>query len=689
MIRWMGWLLPVLTLITSLFPLFPASAAEDPDLPRPPEITSRHGVLRVTLVAGPQTVVIDGVSFNAQTFNGSYAGPLLRVHPGDRMIIRLVNHLTESTNLHFHGIQTSPRGNGDNVAVVVRPGREFTYRIRIPEFQPPGMYWYHSHYHGMAQKQVNAGLSGGLLVEGLSRRIPELAAVRDRVLVVKDHEIEEDAPDAEQSPDRHNLLVSVNGAAGFTIRMRSGETELWHISNQSSDRLLHLSISQHDLRIVGVDGDTVTHAFSDRAVVDVLPSGRVSALITARAPGRYEIRANKVLTGQGPNQTLYRVVGWLDVSGSDVSETFQGIRRFPGQRDLRDAKIDVKRTVIFSQSQDGRQFFVDGRTFDHLRTDARVPLGNIEEWTIRNLSYDLHVFHIHQLPFQVVEVNGSPRPFDGYVDTAAVPEVGEIKIRLAFTNPEIAGRFVYHCHLLEHEDKGMMATIEVYDPAVLRRTVARRPKFTLTDQRGTKVTEHSLAGHYSLIYFGYTHCGDLCPTTLSTMADALDALRPRLPPILPVMVTVDPDRDRPADLGEYVAQFSPAMLGLTGPSANILALARQFGAFFERAGSGEDYTIDHTSDLYLVGPDGRFLATFPYGLSSGDLADAIAAKIQSPGDDTSPQPVSRSDDDQSSSNPVPKAGWKVTAPAGAAPTSGKASTTSGETPSSARQETDR
>jgi suppressor of ftsI len=96
---------------------------------------------------------------------------------------------------------------------------------------------------------------------------------------------------------------------------------------------------------------------------------------------------------------------------------------------------------------------------------VRVPLGNIEEWTIRNDSDDLHVFHIHQIGFQVVEVNGKPVPFTGYVDNVLVPERGEVKLLMPFTSRLILGRFMFHCHVLRHEDNGMMANIEVYDPA--------------------------------------------------------------------------------------------------------------------------------------------------------------------------------------------------------------------------------
>ncbi|MDP9108145.1 MAG: multicopper oxidase domain-containing protein, partial [Pseudomonadota bacterium] len=103
-------------------------------------------------------------------------------------------------------------------------------------------------------------------------------------------------------------------------------------------------------------------------------------------------------------------------------------------------------------------------TFDPQKVDFKVPLGSIEEWTVRNSSDELHVFHLHQVHFQVVSIDGRAVPFDTLVDTVNVPIHGEVKIRIAFTDPTIVGRFMYHCHILEHEDKGMMAQMEVYDP---------------------------------------------------------------------------------------------------------------------------------------------------------------------------------------------------------------------------------
>ena len=111
-------------------------------------------------------------------------------------------------------------------------------------------------------------------------------------------------------------------------------------------------------------------------------------------------------------------------------------------------------------------FYINHNTFDHDRVDVKVPLGNTEEWTIRNSLDELHISHIHEVAFQVISENGKPVPFNGLQHTVTIPIHGEVKVRIAFTDPKIVGRFMFHCHILEHEDKGMMAQIEVYDPKV-------------------------------------------------------------------------------------------------------------------------------------------------------------------------------------------------------------------------------
>ncbi|MFO1148991.1 MAG: SCO family protein [Alsobacter sp.] len=165
-------------------------------------------------------------------------------------------------------------------------------------------------------------------------------------------------------------------------------------------------------------------------------------------------------------------------------------------------------------------------------------------------------------------------------------------------------------------------------PAVAADPLAGRfgGPFSLLAQDGRRVTERDVAGRFVLVAFGYTHCPDVCPTDLMAMAKALEALGPAGERILPVFITVDPARDTPAVLAEYVASFHPRMLGLTGTEAEVSAAAKAWKVHRRKvlpAPGAQDYLVDHGSLIYLMGPDGRFLTLFPAGTSGETMAAAV------------------------------------------------------------------
>ena len=173
----------------------------------------------------------------------------------------------------------------------------------------------------------------------------------------------------------------------------------------------------------------------------------------------YSLRTGDIDTGPQGNQYAGTVMATVRVEGTPVSPVVVPATLRP-VGDLR-GKVTNRRTIVFSESADGDTMFVDGKQFDMNRTDVRVKLGAVEEWTVRNNSDELHTFHIHQGPYQLIEINGIPQPVDDYRDVVDVPIRGEVKVIIPFTDSTKVGRFVYHCHILRHEDKGMMATIQV------------------------------------------------------------------------------------------------------------------------------------------------------------------------------------------------------------------------------------
>ncbi|HEY4343095.1 MAG TPA: SCO family protein [Parvibaculum sp.] len=150
--------------------------------------------------------------------------------------------------------------------------------------------------------------------------------------------------------------------------------------------------------------------------------------------------------------------------------------------------------------------------------------------------------------------------------------------------------------------------------------------FTLTDQSGKKVTEADFKGKYMLIYFGFTFCPDVCPTELQVMAGATSKLGPKAGEVQPIFVTIDPERDTPDVLAKYVKQFDPRLIGLTGTPEQIARIAKEYRVFYEKVKDDEsssDYTMDHSSVAYLMGPDGKFLTFFPPGVSPEEMAEKI------------------------------------------------------------------
>ena len=153
--------------------------------------------------------------------------------------------------------------------------------------------------------------------------------------------------------------------------------------------------------------------------------------------------------------------------------------------------------------------------------------------------------------------------------------------------------------------------------------------FTLVHDHGKTVTDASFRGRWMLIYFGYTFCPDVCPTELQTIAAALDRLGPLAAKVAPLFVTIDPARDTPAALAEYVKLFDDRLVGLTGTEAQIATVAKEYRVYYARSASKESssYLMDHSSFMYLVGPDGKFQALFRQGTAAPDLADALRARI--------------------------------------------------------------
>jgi len=428
----------------------------------PVMLASRDGKLDVDLVAAPATYTIDGHQFQGMLYNGQYMPPIWRVRAGDILTVTLHNQLPDETNLHFHGLDVSPLNNGDNVFLHIAPGQTFTYQIKIPE-RHVGLFWYHPHMHGHVDEQIIGGMSGGILVDGSDRVYPSLKGLTERVLLLKHHPI--GRADYEE-------LVTVNGSVAPVIPIQPGEAQLWQIGNIGADRFLRLRIDGMPIYVIGRDGYFVPRPIRAEEVL-LGPGQRVSAIVVGGQPGRHALKSVEFKFDEQqpplPELDLATVVSQgpaTDVAAAEAKVVAQRVNQPLYVDTVRSSPIAQRRTFAFSVNPQKTAFFINDQVFDENRTDVTVKLGDTEEWTILNKDSQYHDFHIHQTGFLVTEVNGAPTDFDGLRDTFSVPPMrngqpGEAKLIIPFTNPEIVGRFVFHCHVVKHEDKGMMMTVEV------------------------------------------------------------------------------------------------------------------------------------------------------------------------------------------------------------------------------------
>jgi len=447
--------------VVCMYACTPRSGTGQP-FANPVMLTSRDGKLHVDLVPADAAYTIGGHQFQGMLYNGRYMPSAWRLRSGDILTVTLHNQLSEKTNLHFHGLGVSPLDNGDNVFLHIAPNETFTYQIKIPE-KHVGLFWFHPHMHGDVDRQIIGGLSGGILVEGSDRLYPFLKGLTERVLLLKHHPI--GRADYEE-------LVTVNGIVTPTIPIRPGEAQFWQIGNIGADRFLRLKIDGMPFYLIGRDGYFVPRPIRMEEVI-LGPGQRFSAIVVGGQTGRNAFKSVAFKFDERqpplPEVNLGTVVSngpTADVAAVEAKVRAQHVNEPLYVDMVRSSPITQRRTFAFSVNPQKTSFFINDQVFDENRTDVTVKLGDTEEWTILNKDSQYHDFHIHQTGFLVTQVNGAPSDFDGLRDTFSVPPArngkpGEAKLIIPFTNPEIVGRFVFHCHVVKHEDKGMMMAVEV------------------------------------------------------------------------------------------------------------------------------------------------------------------------------------------------------------------------------------
>lgn len=423
----------------------------NPSWIEPEKLVSKNGILDVTLNAKNSPVSIGGnEATGSMVYNGQYLGDTWVVKGGDKIKVHLKNDLDQPTNLHFHGSHVSPKGNSDNVLLAINPGESFDYEYNLPENHPPGLYWYHPHMHTYTDDQVNGGMAGAIIVRGDADELPALKGLEERQLVLTTND-----------PTTSNAVVRlVNNQSNPTLYVRPFETVRLEIFNAASDDFYNLAIPGTKLHVISRDGNMMSEV-DDVDSELMAPGDRVQILFKAGWSGEFDVKSLVYNTGffTFPEDTFMKI----KVAGMPVVP-----RALPtvlkAYDDFRNAKIDKIRTLTFSESGTSQNttFLLDGKQFNPNVVSQVMELGATEEWHLVNKSGETHPFHIHINPFQVISVNGIDVDRKGYDDTFPVPANSTVIIRTKYT--DFDGKYVLHCHILFHEDHGMMQVVEVVKP---------------------------------------------------------------------------------------------------------------------------------------------------------------------------------------------------------------------------------
>ncbi|MGF6775582.1 multicopper oxidase family protein [Paraburkholderia sp. GAS334] len=466
-----------------------------PDLRRLANAGSEAGTFRATLVAEPtQHRLLAGRSTTFWQYNGSGAGsaqdpvtgPLIDVREGDTVEIRFINRLPQPSTIHWHGLPVPPDQDG-NPSAMIAPGATHVYRFTLPPGSA-GTYWYHPHPHMMSAEQVFRGLAGPIIVRAAD---DPLAGFPERHLFFSDLKLATDGSiPANDMMDwmngREGQFVLVNGARRPRITVK--EDERWRLWNACSARYLRFSLGEQQRFVqVGTDGGLLEKpregltelllAPGERAEVIVRAGGAPSqATLTADVYDRRKMAMSHGSLPPDPAHALADVTfqpqtdARAGSSARSVPATLRTIVPFP-------APV-AQKSVIFSEAMDmaamhrpgasvhgmpaGMRFMINGAGFDPKRITLTSRRDEVEQWTIENRTDMDHPFHLHGTQFQVIgrERGGvkTPEPYLAWRDTVNV-QPDEI-VRIA-TVQTMAGERMFHCHILEHEDLGMMGTLKV------------------------------------------------------------------------------------------------------------------------------------------------------------------------------------------------------------------------------------
>lgn len=452
-------------------PLAPVGAndvASTESLVSPPLLPNESripGRVELTLIAAPARLeLLPGHVTDVYAYNGRVPGPTLELREGDSVTIHFRNRLPEATTVHWHGLHVPVASDGSPLRPVP-PGGAYDYTFRVPS-GTAGTYWYHPHPDGRGGYQMGKGLYGAIIVRSSD---DPLRGIPEKLLILADNRFMPDGsmdfPDP-RSPEgvvdgengREGDVVFVDGQRSPAITIAAGEVQRWRVINASAARVYRLALSDGTMLHVGSDGGLFEHPVEVKDVL-LANSERVELLVRGvGAPGsrtalqslpydRYDPHTRPPDWDRPRDLLTLQVATSPPVTSPPIPDVLRRVEP------LDPARATATHVIVLSQG------LINGRTMDMERVDVHARLGATEIWRIENVVGMDHPFHLHGFRFQVLDRDGVPEPFRSWKDTVNVPKHSVVRVIVRYA--DYPGDWMFHCHIMDHEDHGMMGILEV------------------------------------------------------------------------------------------------------------------------------------------------------------------------------------------------------------------------------------
>jgi FtsP/CotA-like multicopper oxidase with cupredoxin domain len=408
-----------------------------------------------------------GKTIRAWGFNNQVPGPVLKASKGDTLVVKVINRLPEPTMVHWHGIRlpASMDGTGE-VQKPIEPGATFEYRFEVPD---AGTFWYHSHQNETVQ--MERGMYGGIVIEDENG----LVADSDRLLLIDDMKLTEENEFQkhgvigrwkERHDGREGSTCLLNGKEAATLYMNAGQMERWRFVNAASARYFLLSLGGKPFQVMATDGGLLEEARTETELL-ITPGERFDILAGPFEEGEtIDIEAlpyNRTTFLKAKKQKYATVhVREKKPSKALIPERLNEIKPLAPQNAMVNRKVKMS---VGPSLKRGIDFLVNDEMHCN---DKPVLVGELQVWEVSNTSLMDHPFHLHGFFFQVLEENGKAPAYKAWKDTFNLKPKSKIKI--AWMPDNRPGRWMYHCHILEHHAAGMMAHFEVVDPKMPGKT---------------------------------------------------------------------------------------------------------------------------------------------------------------------------------------------------------------------------